>query len=92
MSNWFLYLIRCKNGKLYTGITTDVERRFAEHKSNDKRGSKYLRGKAPLTLVMKKKIGSKSMVLKIEAKVKKTIKNQKEMFIDGKLKVREIWK
>jgi putative endonuclease len=92
MSNWFLYLIRCKNGKLYTGITTDVERRFAEHKSNDKRGSKYLRGKAPLTLVMKKKIGSKSMVLKIEAKVKKLSKIKKEMFIDGKLKVREIWK
>ena len=78
MSNWFLYLIRCKNGKLYTGITTDVERRFAEHKSNDKRGSKYLRGKAPLTLVMKKKIGSKSMVLKIEAKVKKLSKIKKK--------------
>ena len=92
MSNWFLYLIRCKNGKLYTGITTDVERRFAEHKSNDKRGSKYLRGKAPLTLVMKKKIASKSMALKIEAKVKKLSKIKKEMFIDGKIKVREIWK
>ena len=92
MSNWFLYLIRCKNGKLYTGITTDVERRFAEHKSNDKRGSKYLRGKAPLTLVMKKKIASKSMALKIEAKVKKLSKIKKEMLVDGKIKVRELWK
>ena len=92
MKNWFLYLIRCKNGRLYTGITTDVERRFAEHTSNDKKGAKYLRGKAPLALVIKKKIGSKSMALKIEAKVKKLSKIKKEMFIDGKIKVREIGK
>lgn len=88
MKDWFLYLIRCKNGRLYTGITTDVERRFAEHTRNDKKGSKYLRGKAPLTLVMKKKIGSKSMALKMEAKVKKLSKIKKEMFIDGKIKVK----
>ena len=90
MNNWFLYLIRCRNGRLYTGITTDVERRFAEHKSNDKKGSKYLRGKAPLTLVMQKKIGNKSMALKIEEKVKNLSKIKKEMSVDGKIKIREI--
>ncbi len=92
MNNWFLYLIRCKQGGLYTGITTDVERRFAEHAGNDKKGSKYLRGKAPLTLVMKKKIGSKSMALKIEAKVKKLSKIKKEMFVDGKIKIKGLYK
>ena len=92
MNNWFLYVIRCKNGRLYTGITTDVERRFAEHTSNDKKGAKCLRGKAPLTLVMKKKIGSRSMALQIEARVKKLSKIKKEMFVDGKIKVREIGK
>lgn len=92
MKNWFLYLIRCKNGRLYTGITTDVERRFAEHESNDKKGAKCLRGKAPLTLVMKKKIGSRSMALQIEARVKKLPKIKKEMFVDGKIKVRELGK
>ena len=85
-------MIRCKHGKLYTGITTDVERRFAEHTRNDKKGAKCLRGKAPLTLVMKKKIGSRSMALQIEAKVKKLSKIKKEMFVDGKIKVREIGK
>ncbi len=80
MNNWFLYLIRCRHGRLYTGITIDVERRFEEHKSSDKKGSKYLRGKAPLELVMKKRIGSKGMALKIEAKVKKLSKLKKEMF------------
>ncbi|HHT9138037.1 MAG TPA: GIY-YIG nuclease family protein, partial [Candidatus Wunengus sp. YC60] len=87
MNNWFLYVIRCKYGRLYTGITTDVERRFAEHKSNDKKGAKCLRGKAPLTLVMKKKIGSKSMALKMEAKVKKLSKVKKEMFVEGKIQI-----
>ena len=87
MNNWFLYLIRCKNGKLYTGITTDVERRFAEHTSNDKKGAKCLRGKAPLMLVMKKKIGSKGMALKMEAKVKKLPKIKKEMFVEGKIQI-----
>ena len=80
-------MIRCKNGRLYTGITTDVERRFAEHSSNDKKGAKCLRGKAPLTLVMKKKIGSKGMALKMEAQVKKLSKIKKEMFVDGKIQI-----
>ncbi|MBE7546717.1 MAG: GIY-YIG nuclease family protein [Candidatus Kuenenia stuttgartiensis] len=87
MNNWFLYLIRCKHGRLYTGITTDVERRFAEHSSDDKKGSKYLRGKAPLTLVLKKKIGSRSIALKMEARVKKLPKIKKEMFVEGKIQI-----
>ncbi|HQU32314.1 MAG: GIY-YIG nuclease family protein [Planctomycetia bacterium] len=92
MNNWFLYVIRCKHGRLYTGITTNVERRFAEHTRNNKKGAKCLRGKAPLTLVMKRKIGSKSMALKMEAKVKKLSKIKKEMFVDGKIKIKELWR
>ena len=92
MNNWFLYLIRCRNGRLYTGITTDVERRFEEHESGDKKGSKYLRGKTPLKLVMKKRVGDRSMALKIEAKVKNLSKIKKELLVDGKIKMREIKK
>ncbi len=92
MNNWFLYLIRCKLGRLYTGITTDVERRFEEHKSGDKKGSKSLRGKAPLELVMKKRIGDRGEALKIEAKVKKLSKIEKEMLVDGKIRIRDIKK
>ncbi len=92
MNNWFLYLIRCKQGKLYTGITTDVDRRFAEHAGNAKKGAKCLRGKTPLTLVMKEKIGSKGKALRLEAKVKKLPKIKKELLVDGKIKVKELWK
>ncbi len=83
-------MIRCRNGRLYTGITTDVERRFEEHKSGERKGSKYLRGKAPLKLVMKKRVGDRSMALKIEAKVKKLPKAKKESLVEGKIKIREI--
>ena len=88
MERWFLYLIRCKDGSLYTGITTDVKRRFEEHKGS--RGSKYLRGKAPLELVLKKKIGNKGLALKIEDRVKKLTKIKKELLVKGKIGIREI--
>lgn len=90
MKDWFLYVIRCKHGRLYTGITTDVKRRFAEHTGNGKKGAKCLRGKAPLTLVMKKRMRSKSLALRVEAKVKKLPKIKKEMFIEGKIKIKEL--
>ncbi|MFC1829099.1 GIY-YIG nuclease family protein, partial [Thermodesulfobacteriota bacterium] len=41
MQKWYLYIVRCCHGSLYTGIATDVERRFAEHQAN--KGAKYLR-------------------------------------------------
>jgi len=90
METWFLYLIRCKDNSLYTGITIDVNRRFEEHQNNDRKGSKYLRGKAPLKLVLKKKIGNKSLASKVEAKVKKLPKANKELLVTGKIKVKEI--
>jgi len=77
---WFLYLICCKDGALYTGITTDVDRRFAEHQSG--KGAKYLRGKAPLTLVFQQKLGSHSAALKVEASIKKLSKADKEIIIN----------
>jgi len=80
-ATWFLYLIRCKDGTLYTGITTDVDRRFAEHQTG--KGAKYLRGKAPLTLVFQQKIGSRSAALKTEALIKKLSKTDKETIISA---------
>lgn len=78
MSDWHLYLIRTKNGALYTGITRDVERRFAEHVAGGKKGAKYLRGRGPLKLVFQQKIGTRSDALKTEAAIKKMSKAEKE--------------
>lgn len=49
--NWFLYIVECKDGSLYTGVTTDIKRRINEHNKDDKKGAKSLRGKRPVKLV-----------------------------------------
>lgn len=90
MDIWFLYMIRCRGGSLYTGITTDIKRRFHEHRDGGRKGSKFLRGKAPLELVLKRKIGSKSLALKVEHVVKQMRKSEKEKFVSGKINMRHI--
>ncbi|MFC2014602.1 GIY-YIG nuclease family protein [Chloroflexota bacterium] len=81
MLDWHLYLVRCHDGSLYTGISTDVPRRFAEHQENKGTGAKYLRGRGPLVLVFQKKIGSRSLALGVESKVKKLSKARKEELV-----------
>ena len=81
MAEWYLYLIRVKNGSLYTGIATDVDRRISEHVAGGKKSAKYLRGRGPLQLVFRQKIGNRSQALKAEAAVKKLPKSQKENLI-----------
>jgi len=76
---WSLYLVRCNSGQLYTGITTDVERRFAEH--GEGKGAKFLRGKGPLQLVFSEQIGDRSDALKMEIKIKKLRRSEKEILI-----------
>jgi len=66
---------------LYTGIATDVERRLAEHKQNIGSGSKYLRGRGPLELVFQKIIGSRSLALRVENRVKQLPKAKKEALV-----------
>lgn len=77
MSSWSLYIIRCRDGELYTGVTTDVNRRFVEHQGGGPRAAKYLKGKAPLQLVYQELVGSRSEALKREIQVKKLSRQQK---------------
>jgi len=76
---WYLYIVRCKGGVLYTGITTDISRRFKEHQAG--KGAKFLRGKAPLELVYQQTVGSHSDALKEELRIKKLSKAEKEKLI-----------
>ena len=92
MLDWYLYLIRCNDGSLYTGITTNVARRFAEHNGSGDTGAKYLRGRAPLVLVYQKKLGSRSLALSVESKVKKLSKARKEDLIKVDTRIDEIIK
>ncbi len=81
MSDWHIYIVRCHDGSLYTGITTNVTRRYAEHQGKGDAGAKCLRGKGPLMLVFQKNLGSKTLAMKVESKVKKLSKAKKEELV-----------
>ncbi len=81
MSDWYLYMVRCYDRSLYTGISTSVDRRFAQHQRQEDAGSKYLKGRGPLTLVFQTKLGSRSLALKVESRVKKLSKVRKEKLV-----------
>ena len=87
---WSLYLIRCSNESLYTGITTDVARRFNEHQSNGPKTAKYLRGKGPFKLVFHVEVGNRSQASIAESKVKKLSRCNKECLIKGTLDVERV--
>jgi len=78
---WYLYLIRCRDGSLYTGISTDVERRFAAHQAN--RGARRLRGRGPLELVFTQPLGDRSLALRVEHRIKRWSRADKERLLRG---------
>ena len=73
---WKLYILRCGDGSLYTGITTDVEARLAVHRSG--KGAKYTRGRSPLELVYSEECGTHSDALKRELAIKTLTREEKE--------------
>ena len=79
-SVWYLYILRCRDGSLYTGITTDVEKRFAAH--SEGKGAKYTRGRGPLQLVYREECGSHSDALKRELEIKALPRSEKEKIIN----------
>jgi putative endonuclease len=82
-STWVLYMIRCADDSLYTGITVDADRRFSEHQSQGKKSAKYLRGKGPLAMVFTTPAGSKSEATRLELRLKKCAKATKEKLVAG---------
>lgn len=90
MTSWYLYLIRSQDNRLYTGITTDVQRRFAEHQAG--KGAKALRGRGTLSLVFSQLIGSHSQALRIEYQIKQLSKIQKERLVSQVISLSELIK
>ena len=80
MSDWFVYMLRCTDNSLYTGITTDIERRVIEH-NGAKSVTKYTRARQPVVLVYQESVGSRSEAGKREAALKKLSKKDKEALV-----------
>jgi putative endonuclease len=72
---WSVYILKCKDKTLYTGITTDLERRFKEHQSGA--GANYTRAHKPLKIVHFEKLKSRSSALKREARIKRMTRAEK---------------
>ena len=75
MKAWYFYVLQCKDSSLYTGITTDVNRRIQEH--NSKKGAKYTRSRVPVRLVYSRQMKDRSTASKLEASFKKLSRENK---------------
>lgn len=84
VSAFSLYIIECGDGTLYTGIATDVERRLAEHAAG-RRGAKYLKSRLPHKLVFQQQVGSRSIALRLEARIKKLPRAAKLDLVAGRV-------
>lgn len=88
-ANWFVYIIRSANNTLYTGITTDIERRLREHEGLINKGAKYLRGKGPLTVVWQTTVSNRSEASRMESRIKRLPRHTKQRLVDGHEDVRQ---
>lgn len=73
---YYLYILKCADESLYTGITTDLKRRVDEHNTSDL-GAKYTSGRRPVTLIYSKKFKNRSLASIAEATMKKLSKEEK---------------
>ncbi len=81
MNDWFVYIVRCADDSLYTGITKDVDRRIQEHNEGDKLAAKYTRARRPVVLVYQETCESRSVATKREIEIKKLSREEKEEFL-----------
>ena len=79
--SWYVYMLRCGDGTLYTGITDDVDKRLAAHRSG--KGAKYTRGRGPLELVHTEELADKSTALKREIQIKKLPRPEKLKLLEN---------
>jgi len=76
---WFLYILRCGDNSLYTGIARDVRARLAAHQCG--KGARYTRSRGPLSLCTQRRCGSKGEALRLEYAVKRLTKSEKELLL-----------
>ena len=81
MKSWCVYILRCRDGSLYTGVTNDLDSRLAAHHAG--KGAKYTAPRRPVALVYQEPAESRSAALKREIEIKGWPKRKKEAFLNG---------
>lgn len=87
---WSIYMIRCGDRSLYTGISNNVAKRFAVHQSGSSQAAKYTRTRHPLRLVFTTEIGTKSAASRMEYCVKQLSKKTKENLVAGTISLSDL--
>ena len=90
MHKYYIYILRCKENELYTGITTDVVKRFEEHKAG--KGAKYTKSHTPIGVEAVWETNDKGKALKLEFRIKQLIKEEKEELIKDNSKLKSYFK
>ena len=81
INDWFVYIVRCADDSLYTGITKDLDRRIQEHNEGDKLASKYTRARRPVVLVYQETCGSRSAATRREIEIKLLSRKDKKLLL-----------
>ncbi|HBX37217.1 MAG TPA: GIY-YIG nuclease family protein [Pseudohongiella sp.] len=84
---WHVYVVRCGDDSLYTGISTDVARRFAEHQAQGARTARYLRGRGPLVLAYVTQSVDQRTARQLEYRIKQLSRAEKLQLIAGQLQL-----
>jgi len=82
---WYVYMLRCSDNSLYTGITTDISRRLNEHNSSDKLGAKYTRVRRPVSLVYSENTLNRQSASQREYQLKRLTKKSKEALVENSI-------
>jgi putative endonuclease len=80
-SNWYVYLLRCADNSLYTGVTTDIKRRIHQHNHCNKKGAKYTRVRRPVTLAYQESALNRKTACQREYQLKQLSKPEKERLV-----------
>lgn len=83
---YYTYILRCSDDTLYTGITTDIDRRVMEHNEDNALGAKYTRNRRPVELIYSIQFNTRSEACKEESRIKKMSRSDKELLIREGLK------
>lgn len=89
-SEWFVYILRCADDTLYTGVTCDIARRVLEHNENNQLGARYTRVRRPVTLAYHESAESRSAACKREAAIKRLSRAKKCQLIGAEESVADL--
>lgn len=88
MAWWYVYMVRCRDGTLYTGATNDLQKRLAAH--NTGRGARYTRSRRPVSLVYSRRVRDRSRALSVEAQLKQLTRLEKHALVARISRSREL--